>query len=362
MHMLDPIYRKLAERLDAIPNGFPSTASGAELRLLAKIFTPEEAALASVMRLTPEPAAEIAARAGIEPREAGRILKGMVRKGQIEFSREGRELAFGLRPFVVGFYEAQLPRMDRELAELFEAYYTEVQGRGLVADGPPVHRVLPVGEAVPAQLDVLPYQSATDLIQHAQAWGVLDCICRVQQKLVGKGCDRPINNCLAYAPVANAFDGNETIRAITKEEALQILHETEQVGLVHTTMNHRADAHYICNCCPCCCGVLRGLAEFNLPAAVAHSGFQAAVDVNACVGCGACVERCPLGALSIPEDVSVVAAQRCIGCGLCVTVCPSGALSLAPRPESERIEPPEDLRAWMAERARQRGIALDSIL
>jgi electron transport complex protein RnfB len=362
MHMPDPIYRKLAERLDAIPNGFPSTASGAELRLLAKIFTPEEAALASVMRLTPEPAAEIAARAGIEPREAGRILKGMVRKGQIEFSREGRELAFGLRPFVVGFYEAQLPRMDRELAELFEAYYTEVQGRGLVADGPPVHRVLPVGEAVPAQLDVLPYQSATDLIQHAQAWGVLDCICRVQQKLVGKGCDRPINNCLAYAPVANAFDGNETIRAITKEEALQILHETEQVGLVHTTMNHRADAHYICNCCPCCCGVLRGLAEFNLPAAVAHSGFQAAVDVNACVGCGACVERCPLGALSIPEDVSVVAAQRCIGCGLCVTVCPSGALSLAPRPESERIEPPEDLHAWMAERARQRGIALDSIL
>ncbi|MBN1402339.1 MAG: 4Fe-4S ferredoxin, partial [Anaerolineae bacterium] len=135
--MLDPIYRRLAERLNAIPNGFPPTASGVELRLLAKIFTPEEAALASVMRLTPESAEAIAARAGIEPREASRILRNMVRKGQIVCSREGRELAFGLRPFVVGFYEAQLPRMDREMAGLFEAYYTEIQGEGLISEGPP---------------------------------------------------------------------------------------------------------------------------------------------------------------------------------------------------------------------------------
>ena len=61
--MSEDIYRKLAQRLDAIPNGFPSTESGAELRLLAKMFTPEEAALASVMRLSREPAADIAALA-----------------------------------------------------------------------------------------------------------------------------------------------------------------------------------------------------------------------------------------------------------------------------------------------------------
>ena len=48
------VYRRLAERLDAIPNGFPPTESGVELRLLAKMFTPEEAALASVLRLTRE--------------------------------------------------------------------------------------------------------------------------------------------------------------------------------------------------------------------------------------------------------------------------------------------------------------------
>jgi hypothetical protein len=40
-------YQKPAKRLDQIPNGFPKTESVVELGLLAKLFTPEEAALAS---------------------------------------------------------------------------------------------------------------------------------------------------------------------------------------------------------------------------------------------------------------------------------------------------------------------------
>ena len=47
--MSEDVYRELAQRLDAIPNGFPATESGAELRLLAKIFTPEEAELAGAL-------------------------------------------------------------------------------------------------------------------------------------------------------------------------------------------------------------------------------------------------------------------------------------------------------------------------
>ena len=60
--MDDTPYRELAARLDELPNGFPPTDDGAELRLLAKLFTPEEAALAAQLRLTLETPAEIAAR------------------------------------------------------------------------------------------------------------------------------------------------------------------------------------------------------------------------------------------------------------------------------------------------------------
>ena len=360
--MIDPVYGRLAERLNAIPNGFPATESGAELRLLAKIYEPEEAALASVMRLTAEPAEAIAERADVDMGQARRTLKVMVRKGQIAFSREGRQVTYRLIPFVVGVYENQLGRMDRELAALFEAYWQGIKGGSQVTGGPAIHRVLPVREAVSAQLDVLPVQTAVDLIEGASAWGVQDCICRAQQKLVGKGCDSPLESCLVHAPVAGVFASSSDIRAISKEEALRILQETEDAGLVHSTMNHRADAHYICNCCSCCCAVLRGMRETDMPSAVAHSGYVAAVDEEACVACGACEARCPMGAITLPEDVSVVDRLRCIGCGLCVSVCLTEALSLTPRPESERIEPPEDLRAWMEERACERGIAFDEIL
>jgi Na+-translocating ferredoxin:NAD+ oxidoreductase subunit B len=122
------LYRQLANRLDAIPNGFPKTASGVELRLLAKIFTREEASLAAAMHMRQEPASEIAARAGAETERAYKVLKGMARKGLVRIKKGKGELGFGLMPFVVGFYEEQLPRMDAELAQLLEQYLVETRG------------------------------------------------------------------------------------------------------------------------------------------------------------------------------------------------------------------------------------------
>lgn len=85
-----------------------------ERRLLAKMFTPEEAALVAIMRLAREPAADIAARAGVDVDEANRTLKAMARKGLIVAERGKGSLAFRLMPFVVGIYEAQLPYLDAE--------------------------------------------------------------------------------------------------------------------------------------------------------------------------------------------------------------------------------------------------------
>ena len=356
------IYRKLAQRLDTIPNGFPATESGVELRLLEKIFTPDEAALGVVMRLTPEPAADIAARAGVEPKIAGRMLKDMVRKGQIRAKIQDGHLLFRLLPFVVGSYEEQLPRMDAELATLFEAYLQETQGADYVSGSPAVHRVVPVGETISVDIEAFPYERAVELVEGAKSWGVRDCICRVQQKLIGKGCDRPIENCLVFARVEGAFDHSEVDRAITKEEALRILHETEEAGLVHSTGNYRDGHNYICNCCTCCCGILRSVAEFGVPTSAVRSDFHAVVEDETCIGCGDCLELCQFGALSMSDDICVVDYSRCVGCGLCATVCPTEALYLERRPEGEVPLPPADIKEWMVQRAEGRGISISAVL
>ncbi len=360
--MTENVYRHLARTLDTIPNGFPSTESGVELRLLAKIFEPEEAALAAVMRLSREPAETIAARAGVDPKTAYRRLKGMARKGQIRAGRKDGQLAFGLMPFVVGFYEEQLPRLDRELAELFEAYFYAARG-AISHYAPAIHRVIPVEEAVPAGIEIYPYERATELLENAKAWGVRDCICRVQQKLVGKGCDRPVENCLVFAPIEGGFDHSDVTRAIPQAEALRILHEAEEAGLVHSPGNYQDGNTYICNCCTCCCGVLRNVSEFSIPTAIASSDFVAVVDADLCAGCGDCLDRCQFGALALPDDGPansaghcLVDAGRCVGCGLCTAACPTEALHLARRPEGAVPPPPASFQDWMAERARVRGL------
>jgi Fe-S-cluster-containing hydrogenase component 2 len=51
------------------------------------------------------------------------------------------------------------------------------------------------------------------------------------------------------------------------------------------------------------------------------------VDKNVCVGCGACVGVCPVGAISLKNGVSVIDPKKCIKCGACMGMCPVGAIT-----------------------------------
>jgi len=161
--------------------------------------------------------------------------------------------------------------------------------------------------------------------------------------------------------VEGAFDHSELNRAISREDALALLRETEEAGLVHSTGNYRDEHHYICNCCSCCCGVLRGVTEFGIHSAVDHSRFRAVSDADLCAGCEDCVERCPFGAISVPEDVSVVDLVRCVGCGQCVGVCPTEALQMVVRPQDEVPSLATDRHEWTARRAQARGLSMPEI-
>lgn len=44
-----------------------------------------------------------------------------------------------------------------------------------------------------------------------------------------------------------------------------------------------------------------------------------------CVGCGACVDVCPEGAITC-DDVAVVDSSKCVDCGAYVEECPSDAI------------------------------------
>ena len=195
--MTEEIYRQLAQRLDSLPNGYPPTVDGAELRILEKIFSPEEAELAAKLRLTLETPQEIATRLGRDRSEIKPMLKTMARNGLIMAGRAESGLGYGLLPFVVGIYEYQYARIDAEFAQLFENYYSQAFSTALKIE-PAFHRVLPVNETVRNDMEVHPYESATAIVENAKAWGVIDCICRVQKSLIGDPCDHPLDVCMMF--------------------------------------------------------------------------------------------------------------------------------------------------------------------
>ncbi len=360
-------YQRLATRLDELPDGFPPTESGVELRLLAKLFSPEEAAIAAVLHKTPEPAGAIAERAGLERKAARTLLKGLARRGLITLARIEGGLGYALMPFAVGFYEHQSATIDAEFARLFEAYYQESLPQLFNAD-PPIHRVVPVRESVQTELEIQSHESVADLVDNARSWGVVDCICRKQKALVGDGCDHPLDVCMVLRENEGAFEGDPHVRALTKEEALATLRRAAEAGLVHSVSNtrhawwdERGFGTYICNCCTCSCGILRGLAESGAPAVVARSSFICRVDESSCIACGECEDRCPFGAIAV-DDVAVIDGVRCVGCGVCALACPQDALELVRRPEDEITPVPENEAEWERQRAVARGMDPDHIL
>jgi electron transport complex protein RnfB len=353
-------YKLLAERLDALPNGFPPTDDGAELRLLAKLFSEEEAALAAQLRLTLETAAQIAARIGGDRRALREQLKDMARRGLIAAGRAEAGLGYGLLPFAIGIYEMQFHTIDAELAQLFEDYYQKAFGQALTMQ-PPLTRVIPVGESVQMDVEVQPFESATEIVNNAQAWGVIDCICRTQQALIGNPCEHPLDVCMLLSDRPGAFDRTPTIRSQTREEAIETLQRAEDAGLVHTVSNNQQGMWFICNCCTCACAVLRGMADLGIANIIARSAFVNQVDETLCTGCGLCVERCQFGALTLEEIVSVDGI-RCVGCGVCISTCPDEALSLVRRPDEEILPTPLTEADWRVERAAARGVDLGEVL
>ncbi len=163
---------------------------------------------------------------------------------------------------------------------------------------------------------------------------------------------------MGIAPVPGVFENYHWGRAISKEEAAQLLEKTEEAGLVHLTWNMQDGQFFICNCCGCCCGVLRSINDYGMEASkVVNSHFVAVIDADECVACGECAdERCQVNAIEEGEDNYTVIPEKCIGCGVCISTCPSDAISLVRKPDEQCVIPPQNEDEWFDARGEARGV------
>jgi electron transport complex protein RnfB len=355
--MKDEVYHKLAKVLDTLPNGFPRTESGVEIRLLKKIFAPEEADLFCDMRLTFETAEQIAERTGRPLEGLNEMLSTMASKGQIFSIDFGGTQVFKMLPWAFGIYEMQQPHLDREFAEWNEEFGPAF-GKQFFSHTPQMMQTLPIEKEISVSQEPLPYDRVSAIIDSSESFMLMDCICKKERALMDNPCDRPLEVCMAFAPIPGIFDNSPLGHPISKDKAREVLNKAEEVGLVHLTSNFQNGRFFICNCCGCCCGVLRGINELGVPAStVINSHYYAVIDPDECTLCGMCAdERCQVNAIQEGEDAYEIIREKCIGCGLCVTTCPGEAIRLVHKQEEELVIPPLDEAEWFKERGRQRGV------
>jgi ferredoxin len=352
---MSDVYRQLQQHLDRLPGGYPATDSGVEIRILKRLFTPEEADLALHLRMKPESAGTVAERIGRPETETAERLMAMSRQGLI-FSIETMErpAVFMASQFMVGIWEYQVNRLDRAFLEDMDEYFPVLSPEAF--SHLPQLRTIPVGRSVKADLNILAYEEAASLVHGQTRFLVAPCICRREHEIKGGGCDKPVETCLVFGWGVDYYQRNGLGRVINLEETLEILKKAEEAGLVLQPGNSQEISN-ICCCCGDCCQVLLHLKRQADPAAAAAASFVIEADTGACLGCEICVDRCQMGALNMAEGVVVVEARRCIGCGLCVTTCSGEALTLKRKPEEDLKTPPRNSIEALMARAQARSAA-----
>lgn len=142
----------------------------------------------------------------------------------------------------------------------------------------------------------------------------------------------------AFREYANGPD-TSAFQHLTREQGMGVLRRAESEGLMHSVWTFKSPfIAAICNC-NLASGCMAMKATLQLGYQTMWKGeYLARVDDRDCVGCGACVERCPFGALALSDQgVAVLDESACFGCGICRSACSVDALSLLERPPVTRV-------------------------
>jgi len=352
--MSKDIYEKLAHHLDNLPGGFPPTESGVELRILHRLFSPEEAELAIHLTLIPEEPRVIARRARLGTDEAAARLEEMSRKGLIFRIQSGdgppRYMA---AQYVIGIWEYHVNDLDPELIRDMHEYLPTFLDMETWKKTPQL-RTVPVGKSIDNTQEILTYENAEELVRAQRRFAVAPCICRREAEIMGNGCGKPVETCLVFGAASDYYVRNGIARKIDKQKALDILKEADKEGLVLQPSNAQKIVN-ICCCCGCCCQVLKSFKRYPQPATLVSTPFVTSLNPSTCEGCGVCVDRCQMEALLLEDEKPVLDVDRCIGCGLCVSTCPTGSLTLVRKPDSEQPEIPRNMTEALLKLSRVRG-------
>jgi ferredoxin len=334
------------------------------VELLQTLLNKEEAEFILNFRKPRLTYRQLKEKTGMEDAKLKEILNSLMDNGFVMDwpIKDSDEMEYRLLPPVADTFEYSLVRFDRpyeqkkKLAEIYNKMFeeanemTQTNYGGLMPifkDQMPIFaRIIPIEKEIPVPKEkVLPLHEASKIIDQQEIISLSEYPCKLQKGLMGESCQiaSDINRCIHFGNIGRYFIEHNLGKQITREKAKQVLKEAEAEGLVHKTFHDDFDLNEkenaICNCCKDCCilfqSYYRGIFPFHT-----LTSYITYLDKDKCKGCGTCVEKCPIEALSMFEGISTHDENKCIGCGVCTTQCPEGARSLIQTEQREIYLPP----------------------
>lgn len=365
------VYKKLGRRLNRFPQRAP--ASPLLYKILAILFSPQEAQLASLLPLLPFDAAKAARVWNMPQNNACRTLHKLAARGLlIDILPDSGRRLYTLPPPMAGFFEFSLMRVRRDidqetLSRLFYEYINVEEEfiRDLFLSGPTaMGRVFVHEPALPtsAAAEILDYERASDVIENAYAIAIGLCYCRHKMEHVGRACDAPKAICMTFNYGAEPLIRNGFARRVDAAECMDLLQQAYACNLVQGGENVQRRVSFICNCCACCCEGLIAARKFGPLRPIQPANFIPRFDLQRCNGCGKCARVCPAGALQMASGqgdpgrrpVARLDDAICLGCGICARNCAQAAIRLETRPR--RAITPVDMIRRTVLMAVERGV------
>jgi ferredoxin len=363
---MEDVYVRLAKHLEHLIMGYPF--SEALIDLLKGTFSQVEAqvALAIPNNLAPLEVVDretIVSRSDLSEETVDEALKSLANRHMLytTTTKEGTQgyallqIGYGMPQtfFWGGKEDEHARRMARLVLNYFSVSTTQKVYGGVSTK---THKYSPASLVVPVPMQgALPHEQIGPIVDAATKISVSHCPCRLSAKILGRtDCSHSLEVCIKYDDLAEFVITKGLAREVSKDEARHILEECEKEGLVHMVDNAQGQIKHTCNCCGDYCWNVGIIRRRKIPRdKLMAVYFTRETVTDECIGCGACADICPVGAVSVVDDRAEVDLNWCIGCGVCAVGCPAQAISITRRLEGHG---PEDFAALHQQIKRERGL------
>ncbi|NWF95185.1 MAG: hypothetical protein HXY34_03500 [Candidatus Thorarchaeota archaeon] len=192
-------------------------------------------------------------------------------------------------------------------------------------------RVIPLDVTLGLTPVLSPTEEVLQLVQRVESLAIGYCYCRTKYR----NCQNELWTCIHVGTAQSITELSRRLpmRPASLQEVEDLIRRCDRAGLVHQLITAPTSqyVYVICNCCPCCCVMLRSAIRYGVKNTALASSFISEVDFAKCTACGECVRRCHFGARQLSDKRLTHIPELCSGCGLCVSSCAAGATRLVRR-------------------------------